>query len=142
MRRVFTVIVACWLSATVSAQWRPYIRADVPRTADGQPNLNAPAPRLGNGKPDFSGVWESRVPPSGRPGAALPSIGEAPPVATFFNVSANIKEGPPFTPWAAELRKQRTALFSQDNPDANCRRFCRRTRTRCRDRSNQTIWSI
>ena len=41
-------------------------------------------------------------------------------MATFFNVSANIKEGLPFTPWAAELRKQRTALFSQDNPDANC----------------------
>ena len=50
-----------------------------------------------NGKPDFSGVWESRVPPSGRPGAALPSIGDAPPVATFFNIAANIKEGLPFS---------------------------------------------
>jgi len=32
MKQVFTVIVACLLSATVSAQWRPYVRADVPRT--------------------------------------------------------------------------------------------------------------
>ena len=44
------------------------LRPDVPRNADGKPNLNAPAPRLANGKPDLSGVWESRIPPSGRLG--------------------------------------------------------------------------
>jgi hypothetical protein len=120
MRHLIAVIVGCLLSVTLSAQWRPFVRADVPRTADGKPDLRAPAPRLANGKPDFSGVWESRVPPSGRPGAALPSIGDAPPVATFFNVAANIKEGLPFTPWAADLRRQRMAANSQDNPDANC----------------------
>lgn len=120
MRHALTVTIGCLLTATASAQWRPFVRADVPRTADGKPDLRAPAPRLANGKPDFSGVWESRVPPSGRPGAALPSIGEAPPVATFFNIAANIKEGLPFTPWAADLRRQRLAANSQDNPDANC----------------------
>ena len=120
MKTAAAMVCALLLSAPLSAQWRPYVRADVPRAADGKPDLNAPAPRLPNGKPDFSGVWESRVPPSGRPGAALPSIGEAPPVATFFNVSANIKEGLPFTPWASDLRRQRMAGNSQDNPDANC----------------------
>jgi hypothetical protein len=115
-----TLVLACLLPATLSAQWPPFVRSDVPRAADGKPDLGAPAPRLANGKPDFSGVWESRVPPSGRPGAALPSIGDSPPVATFFNIAANIKEGLPFTPWAAELRKQRMSTNSKDNPDANC----------------------
>ena len=120
MKLALAVVLACLLPAALSAQWAPFLRPDAPRTADGKPDVNAPPPRLANGKPDFSGVWESRVPPSGRPAAALPSIGDAPPVATFFNVSANIKEGLPFTPWAAELRQQRMAAFSQNNPDANC----------------------
>jgi len=120
MRPGIAAVVACLLSVAVSAQWAPFVRQEVPKTADGKPDLDAPAPRLANGKPDFSGVWESRVPPSGRPGPALPSTGEAPPVATFFNVGANMKEGLPFTPWAADLRKQRMGAFSKDNPDANC----------------------
>jgi hypothetical protein len=120
MRLVFASALACLLSATLSAQWVPFVRADVPRAANGQPDLSGPAPRLANGKPDLSGVWESRVPPSGRPGPALPSLGDGPPVATFFNVMANMKDGLPFTPWAAELRKQRMAAASKDNPDAHC----------------------
>jgi hypothetical protein len=121
MRLAYALALACLLSATASAQWPSFVRPDVPRTAKGEPDLNAPAPRLANGKPDFSGVWESRVAPSGRFGApALPSLGTSPPVATFFNVAAGIKEGLPFTPWAAELRKQRMAINSQENPDANC----------------------
>ena len=120
MKTVFALIGAVLVSVSVSAQWPSYLRPDVPRTADGKPNLSAPAPRLANGKPDFSGVWESRVPPSGRPGAALPNIGDGPPVATFFNIAANIKEGLPMTPWATELRRQRMSVSSQDNPDANC----------------------
>ena len=113
--------LATLLTATLAAQWPNFVRADVPRTASGRPDLDAPPPRLANGRPDLSGVWESRIPPSGRLGGpALPSIGEAPPLATFVDVGRNMQGGLPYTPWAAELRKQRMAASSRDNPDANC----------------------
>jgi hypothetical protein len=44
----------------------------------------------------------------------------APPVATFFEIGANMEGGLPYTPWAAELKKQRMAVQSKDNPDAMC----------------------
>jgi hypothetical protein len=109
------------LSGSLAAQWPPFVRGDVPRTAAGQPDLAAPAPRLPNGKPDLSGVWESRIPPSGRLGGPMvPSIGDAPPVATFVDIGRNMTGGLPYTPWAADLRRQRMAANSKDNPDANC----------------------
>ena len=121
MRPAAVLAFAVLSPVALSAQWPAYLGSDVPRAADGSPDLNAPAPRLANGKPDFSGVWESRVPPSGRLGGRmLPSIGEAPPLAAFVDVGVNMKGGLPFTPWAAELRKQRMTAQSKDNPDAHC----------------------
>jgi hypothetical protein len=42
------------------------------------------------------------------------------PFATFFDIGANIAGGAPYTPWAADVRKQRMADNMKDNPDANC----------------------
>lgn len=124
MRRILLACcVAGGLSTSLMAQWPAFVRADTPRTSEGKPNLDAPAPRLANGKIDFSGTWESRQPPSGRLGGPMvPNLNPAtdPPLATFANVGQNFKDGLPFTPWAADLRKQRMATNSKDNPDANC----------------------
>jgi len=121
--RPLVVAVVALLGATavtLSAQWPPYVPPGVPRAASGAPDLNAPPPRMPDGHPDLSGVWDSREPLNGRFNPApVPSTG-GPPVATFFDVAANIPGGLPFTPWAAALRQQRMAVNSQDNPDAHC----------------------
>lgn len=121
MKSAAVIVLAVTWSVALAAQWPAYLPADVPRAADGSPDLSAPPPRLPNGKPDLSGTWESRIPPSGRLGGPMvPSIGDAPPLANFVDVGMNMKGGLPLTPWAAELKKQRMAGFSKDNPDAHC----------------------
>jgi hypothetical protein len=106
--------------ATVgAAQWPEHPSARIPRTADGKPNLTAPAPRTASGKPDFSGVWNYAGVLGFRGGPPPPPPG-TPVQATFWNIEAGFKEGLPFQPWAAELRKQRMADNSKDNPDAQC----------------------
>jgi hypothetical protein len=52
--------------------------------------------------------------------APFPFDPAAPPVATFFEAGGNMPGGLPYTPWAAELKKQRMAVLQKDNPDANC----------------------
>src|SRR5580704_10139165 len=52
--------------------------------------------------------------------APFPFDPSAPPVATFFEAGGNMAGGLPYTPWAAELKKQRMAVLQKDNPDANC----------------------
>jgi hypothetical protein len=52
--------------------------------------------------------------------APFPYDPNGPPVATFFEAGGNMPEGLPYTPWAAEIKKQRMALNGKDNPDANC----------------------
>ncbi len=122
-RAAIAFAVACAASAPLAAQWPAFVRTETPRTFEGKPDLDAPPPRLPNGRIDFSGTWESRQPPSGRLGGPMvPNLNPAtdPPLANFANIGQNFKEGLPFTPWAAELRKQRMANNSKDNPDANC----------------------
>ena len=112
----------CGLIATsvmLAAQWPSHPAAGLPRGADGRVNLTAPAPRTPDGKPDLSGVWNYAGVLGFRGGPPPPPPG-TPPQATFWNIEAGIKEGLPFTPYGAELRKQRMAGNSKDNPDAAC----------------------
>jgi len=114
--------------AELFAQWPPYPTPDVPKTADGKPNLNGPAPRMPDGKPDLSGVWLYQRPP-GTPAPEPPPANAPPdrdliPLAVrrsqFWNLGASFPDGLPFTPWAAELHRQRVEHNSVDNPDAHC----------------------
>jgi hypothetical protein len=142
-----TTLLAVALTAVVgpaAAQWPPYPTPNVPRNPDGTPNLNGPTPRTADGRPDFSGLWEiylgsiavAPVPGSPSPsrsqqdGDGADQLGlsrnepppdpDAPPRATFFDIGAHIPGGPPFRPWAKELRAERMADNQKDNPDANC----------------------
>jgi len=127
---------------TLRAQWPDYPTPGVPQTPDGKPDLNGPAPRTADGHPDLSGIWEfigfrrqqqrsssgiitgsagiAPAPPSGPPAAGGTGLGPRPPGPNqFFDIGSTIG-GLPYTPWAAELRKQRMADNNKDNPDAHC----------------------
>jgi len=107
------------LSPPLIAQWPAHPTPRLPRAADGRPDMMAPAPRTADGKPDLSGIWNYAgiLGLRGRPPDPPPGT---PPQATFWNIEAGFKEGLPFQPWAAELRKQRMDSNSKDNPDAAC----------------------
>jgi hypothetical protein len=107
------------LSPPAVAQWPNFPSARLPRGADGKVDLTAPTPRTADGKPDLSGIWNYAGVLGFRGGPPPPPPG-TPPQATFWNIEAGIKEGLPFRPWAAELRKQRMDANSKDNPDAAC----------------------
>jgi len=122
--RIGTVSIAVFvatlhLAPSPSAQWPRQRSTNVPRNPDGSANLAAPAPRTPDGTPDLSGLWDyaGLLGFRGRPPDPPPGT---PVEATFWNIEAGFKEGLPFQPWAAELRKQRMAGNSKDNPDAAC----------------------
>jgi len=99
----------------VSAQWLNYPSPGVPRLANGQPNLSAPAPRAADGKPDLSGLWLIEG------GNNVNNFGGIGPGTTqFWDIYAGIKEGLPFQPWAAELRKTRKSENSKTSPGVHC----------------------
>ena len=114
--------------AVLRAQWPSYPTPGVPRTADGKPNMSAPAPKTSDGKPDLTGIWQNDRTVGGTVAARssanpptsnddLLAIAKRSP---FWNLSSQFPDGLPFTPWAAELHRQRVADNSKDNPDAHC----------------------
>lgn len=118
---------ALGLATGMFAQWPAYPTPGVPKTADGEPDLTAAAPRTRDGKPDFSGIWRFVDDPDARRGPPVPvqarsfGIGlRVPGLLQFFDIGSTLKDGLPFQPWAAALRRQRAAENNKDNPDAHC----------------------
>ncbi len=119
----------CLLPTQLPAQWIHYPTAGVPKTRAGKPNLSAPTPRTRDGKPDLSGMWWSA-------GATLPCPefmggkdcaekglglgqqgGGLPEQAN--DIAAGLAGGLPYTPWAAEVVKERSANPLTD-PHSRC----------------------
>jgi hypothetical protein len=114
--RIASVLLLTALSVPLSAQWLQYPTPGVPRLPDGSPNLRAPAPRTPDGKPDFSGIWEPEknrpCPPEGCADMQVP--------LEFLNIGSSLKDGPPYQPWAAEIRTARTEQNGKDDPVSRC----------------------
>jgi hypothetical protein len=127
---ILAALVLYAFPAVLLAQWPDYPTPGVPHTADGKPDLTATAPRTADGHPDLSGLWEfigfrrqslsgtGQPPPT--PPAGGTGLGPRPPGPNqFFDIGSTIG-GLPYTPWAAELRKERKADNNKENPDAHC----------------------
>jgi hypothetical protein len=129
-RRCFfpAVILMAAVPAALFAQWPSYPTPGVPRAPDGKPNLSAPAPKTADGKPDLTGIWQNDRTVGGtvaaRTSANPPSTNEDLVAiarrSPFWNLGSQFKDGLPFTPWGAEVHRQRVAENSKDNPDAHC----------------------
>ena len=119
-RAVAIVLAVGLLTATAaSAQWPQHPTPGVPRTADGKVDFEGAIPRTAEGHPDFSGLWRVAR-PFGQAQPETPAPADGPPVAGFRDVGQNIEGGLPLTPWAAQLRADREATGSRDNPEAHC----------------------
>jgi len=109
-------VIALSVVAAAGAQWPNVPAPGVPKNADGSPNLNGPAPKTADGKPDLSGVWRpdrnQKCPPDGCPDNQMSE--------QFLDLGFGLKEGLPYTPWAAARVKDRMEKAGQDDPTSHC----------------------
>jgi hypothetical protein len=109
------------------AQW-PAHPTEGPKTESGELDLKAPAPKAADGHPDLSGLWrpmrrnfgnqKGNAKGKGAPPVRAP--GE-PPAAQFGDLGVGFEKGLPYTEWGRQIRDDRKANNSKDNPDAHCR---------------------
>jgi hypothetical protein len=103
------------LCLPVAAQWLHYPTPHLPKTPGGAANLNAPAPHTADRKPDLSGLWAAEKRPCPPDGCIDQMVGEQ-----FIDIGFGINGGLPLQPWAAELKKKRTAENGKDDPTSRC----------------------
>jgi hypothetical protein len=112
----------------LSGNWRRADRDPTPSELrgivgdrDGQVNSAGEAPNTARGGGPGAGAASSSGNVVVEPGIQpFPTDPNGPPLATFWELGQNIAGGLPLTPWAAEIKRQRVASDSKDNPDANC----------------------
>ncbi len=119
-------ILACVISAPLSAQWLNYPTPGIPLLPDGKPNLAAPAPRTPDGKPDLSGIWGLSCPVGNAPVgdfAGKPTVYCATEIAVppmFGNIGEAARDGVPYQAWAAELVKKTRENNRPNDPLSHC----------------------